>query len=164
MTTKAASGLGGSTAPGDEGGPGDANGLGEASAPRGLGNAGGVVGSEVVTVLMTAPDAGAAGRIVRALLGENLVACGNILPGATSLYRWEGAVQRDEEAVVIMKTLGRLAPRVLERAAALHPYDVPELLVQPVADGAAEYLDWVRRECRITVDGSAEASPGEASS
>lgn len=109
--------------------------------------AGGSGGSEVVVVLMSAPDAGTARRIVGALLDERLVACGNIVPGATSLYRWEGQVRQDEEAVAILKTLRRLVPRVLERAAALHPYDVPELLVQRVADGAGEYLDWVRREC-----------------
>lgn len=113
----------------------------EAGDPSGSG------GSEVVVVLMSAPDAGTARRIVGALLDERLVACGNIVPGATSLYRWEGQVRQDEEVVAILKTLRRLVPRVLERAAALHPYDVPELLVQRVADGAGEYLDWVRREC-----------------
>jgi len=130
----------------------------------GAGEASGVAGSEVVTVLMTAPDAVSAGRIVGALLGDNLVACGNILPGATSLYRWKGAVQQGEEAVVIMKTLRRLAPQVLERAVELHPYDVPELLVQPVTDGAAAYLDWVRRECALPGEGGEDASRGEASS
>ena len=96
---------------------------------------------------MTAPGADVAEEVVRSLLDERLVACGNIVPGAVSLYRWEGAVHRDEEAVVILKTLGRLVPRVLERAGALHPYEVPELLVQEVADGNAAYLDWVRNEC-----------------
>lgn len=138
--------------------------VGGRSAPdAGAREAAGVVGSEVVTVLMTAPDAGSASRIVGALLGDNLVACGNILPGATSLYRWEGAVQQDEEAVVIMKTLRRLAPRVLERAAALHPYDVPELLVHPVADGAAAYLDWVRQECALPGEDGEDANRGKAS-
>lgn len=103
-------------------------------------------GGGVATVLTTAP-AEAAEALVRALVEERLAACGNVLPGAASIYRWEGRVRRDEEAVVVLKTLTRLAPRVLERAAELHPYDVPELLVHEVADGGAAYLDWVRREC-----------------
>ena len=96
---------------------------------------------------MTAPGADVAEKVVRSLLDERLVACGNIVPGAVSLYRWEGAVHRDEEVVVILKTVRRLVPRVLERARALHPYEVPELLVQEVADGNQAYLDWVEEEC-----------------
>lgn len=96
---------------------------------------------------MTAPGADVAEKVVGSLLDERLVACGNIIPGAVSLYRWEGAVHRDEEVVVIMKTVRRLVPRVLERARALHPYEVPELLVQEVADGNPAYLDWVEGEC-----------------
>jgi len=101
----------------------------------------------VVTVLMTAPGTEVAETVVRGLLDERLVACGNVLPGAFSIYRWRGEIHRDEEAVVVLKTLRRLVPRVLERAGALHPYEVPELLVQEVADGAPAYLEWVGREC-----------------
>lgn len=101
----------------------------------------------VVTVLMTAPGVEVAEKVVRGLLDERLVACGNVLPGAVSLYRWKGEVHRDEESVVILKTLRRLVPRLLERAGELHPYDVPELLVQEVAGGAPAYLEWVGREC-----------------
>ncbi len=102
----------------------------------------------VVTVLMTAPDEATAEAIVRRLLEERLVACGNILPGATSIYWWEGKVHRDEEVVVIMKTPRETAPKVVRRAEELHPYDVPELLVHPVVDGASAYLGWVRSACR----------------
>lgn len=101
----------------------------------------------MVTVLMTVPGVEAAETVVRGLLDERLVACGNVLPGAVSLYRWKGEVHRDDEAVVVLKTLRRLVPRLLERAGELHPYDVPELLVQEVADGAPAYLEWVGREC-----------------
>ena len=100
-----------------------------------------------MTVLMTAPGVDAAEAVVRSLLDERLVACGNVLPGAVSLYRWQGEVHRDNEAVVILKTLRRLVPRVLERAQALHPYEVPELLVQEVVDGNPAYLQWVQEEC-----------------
>ena len=103
--------------------------------------------TDVVTVLMTAPGAEVAETVVCGLLDERLVACGNVIPGAVSLYRWEGRVHRDEEVVVILKTLRRLVPRVLERAGELHPYDVPELLVQDVTDCSRAYLKWVGKEC-----------------
>jgi len=101
----------------------------------------------VVTVLMTAPGLAVAESVVRRLLDDRLIACGNVLPGAVSLYRWEGEVHRDEEVLVVLKTLHRLVPGMLERAGELHPYDVPELLVQPVVAGSADYLEWVENEC-----------------
>ena len=103
---------------------------------------------EVLTILMTAPDAEVGERIVRQLLDEGLIACGNLVPGVVSLYRWEGVINRDPEVLVIMKTVAENVPAVLEQAEQAHPYDVPELLVQRVVDGAPRYLDWVKRECR----------------
>lgn len=97
---------------------------------------------------MTAPDAGEGERIVRTLLDEGLIACANIVPGVVSLYKWQGELKRDQEVLVVMKTTGSSVSRALERAAELHSYDVPELLVQPVAGGATAYLEWVENECR----------------
>jgi len=114
--------------------------------------------ADVVSVLMTAPGADAAEAIVRRLVDERLVACGNVLPGAASIYRWEGTVHRDEEAVVVLKTTRPVLPRMLARATELHPYDVPELLVQPVVGGSGAYLDWVRRECRPDARADAQTS------
>lgn len=116
-------------------------------------------GTEVVTVLMTAPGVEPAEAVTRTLVEERLVACGNIIPGAVSVYRWKGEVHRDEEAVVILKTTRKLLPRVLERAAELHPYDVPELLAQEVAQGAPAYLEWVRAECGAGPVLSTDCSP-----
>ncbi len=120
----------------------------------GAGGVGGVEG-EVVTVLMTAPDEGVAEGVVGRLVEERLAACGNIVPGAASIYRWKGEVRRDEEAVVILKTTRGLLSAMLARAEELHPYDVPELLAHEVAGGAAAYLDWVRGECGPGVEGGA---------
>jgi periplasmic divalent cation tolerance protein len=101
----------------------------------------------VRVVLMTAPDSETAERVVRALVGERLAACGNIVAGATSIYRWRDAVQRDAEVLVLLKTTAGAMPVLLERAAELHPYDVPELIALRVEDGFAGYLDWVRASC-----------------
>jgi periplasmic divalent cation tolerance protein len=93
--------------------------------------------------VMTAPSAEAAEALVRALIEERLVACGNIVPGLTSIYRWRGAVECEAEVLVLLKTTAAALPRLLERAPALHPYEVPELLILPVETGHPPYLKWV---------------------
>ncbi|HEX7117623.1 MAG TPA: divalent-cation tolerance protein CutA [Longimicrobiales bacterium] len=95
-------------------------------------------------VLMTAPDRDTAERVVRALVEERLVACGNIVPGLTSIYRWQGAIECDAEVLVVLKTTAAHVPALLARAPELHPYEVPELLVLPVETGHPPYLEWVR--------------------
>jgi periplasmic divalent cation tolerance protein len=98
---------------------------------------------EVVLCLSTAPDPAEAERIARALVEERLIACATLLPGALSVYRWEGEVRRDAEVVLLMKTRRTAVPRLKERLPALHPYEVPELLVCGVQDGLAPYCGWV---------------------
>jgi periplasmic divalent cation tolerance protein len=101
---------------------------------------------EVVLALSTAPDADTAARIGRALVQERLIACMNVVPGLTSIYRWNGDVQTDQEVLMLMKTQPGRVNRLRERISELHPYEVPELLVAPVVDGLAPYCRWVRDE------------------
>ena len=99
--------------------------------------------SDVRLVFMTAPDEAIAAQIAGQLVAEELVACGNILPGVRSIYRWEGVVCDDPEVLVLFKTLASKVPLVSERILALHPYDCPEVIAVPVDGGSATYLDWV---------------------
>lgn len=94
-------------------------------------------------VLMTAPDAEVAERIVHALVSERLAACGNLVPGLTSVFRWQGRVERSAEVLVILKTTAEAVPALLARIPELHPYEVPEALVLPIEAGHGPYLDWV---------------------
>jgi periplasmic divalent cation tolerance protein len=94
-------------------------------------------------VLVTAPNAAVAESLVRRLVEEGVVACGNILPGVTSIYRWRGAVEHETESLIIFKTTAAAAERLCERVSELHPYEVPEALVLPVEAGHVPYLDWV---------------------
>lgn len=98
---------------------------------------------DVVVVLCTVPDADTGARIGRALVDERLAACVNVLPGLRSIYRWEGKVADDAEALCLIKTRPALYPALRDRIAALHPYQVPEILALPLADGNAAYLAWV---------------------
>lgn len=105
--------------------------------------AGTVVESAARVVLVTLPDEAAAEELVGRLVHERVVACGNIVPGLTSIYWWQGQVQRAREVLVIFKTTPAGAERLIRRVPELHPYDVPEVLVLPVEAGHAPYLDWV---------------------
>jgi len=100
-------------------------------------------------VLMTVPDLHTAEAVVGNLVAARLTACASILPGVTSLYWWEGEVQRSSEVLVVMKTSTECVDTLISRAAELHPYDVPELLTLPVENGLAAYLAWVGRECYV---------------
>ena len=101
---------------------------------------------DAVLVLTTVGTADAATDLVRALLARRLVACGTLLPGARSLYRWEGRLADESEVVVLLKTRrARLA--ALEAAfGELHPYTLPELLAFDAAGGIDRYLGWIADE------------------
>lgn len=104
------------------------------------------VAGDVRAILLTAPDADTAERVGRMLVEERLAACANVVPGIASVFRWEGAVQREEEVLVIVKTTQERVERVRTRVVELHPYELPEVLVLPVLGGHDPYLDWVRGE------------------
>lgn len=99
----------------------------------------------VAVVLVTVPDAETAERVGRTLVEERLAACVNVVPGVTSLYRWDGALRQTAEVLLIVKTTVRAFPRLRERVLEIHPYDVPEILDLPVRAGESRYLDWVRQ-------------------
>ena len=102
--------------------------------------------SGVLAVLSTAPDTPTAERIGEALVGEGLAACVNVVEGVSSIYRWNGAVQRDREVLMVLKTTTEAVERLRSRLVELHPYEVPEALVLAVAGGHVPYLEWVRAE------------------
>ncbi|HEY5893303.1 MAG TPA: divalent-cation tolerance protein CutA [Chthoniobacterales bacterium] len=100
----------------------------------------------VLVVLATFPDAATAERITRTLVEEKLAACGNILPTATSIYRWHGKVETTAETVVIYKTAVFEREKFQDRLLELHPYEVAECVFLNVVDGSPAYLNWVRNE------------------
>jgi periplasmic divalent cation tolerance protein len=99
-----------------------------------------------VVVLTTLANEEEAVTLVRALLDRRLVACGTVLPAGRSLYRWEGQVADEREAVVLLKTRRDRLPELERTFADLHPYRVPELLALPVESGLDRYLGWIDTE------------------
>ena len=104
--------------------------------------------TEAMVVMVTAPSAETAAEIARALVEEELCACGNVVPGIRSIYRWDGKVHDEPEALLVLKTERRLLPALKARLPALHPYQVPELLALPVEDGLDPYLGWIAASVR----------------
>ncbi len=99
-----------------------------------------------IVVMTTVPDEQTARRIAEALVEARLAACVTALPKATSVYRWQGAIERSDEVQLLIKTeLARYNP-LEAKLRELHPYDVPELLALPVVAGFADYVDWVCTE------------------
>lgn len=97
----------------------------------------------VVVVLVTGPDRSALESLGRRLVEERLAACANVIGGVASIFRWEGAVQDEAEALAILKTTRPRVPALRERVLALHPYEEPEFLALPVVAGSASYARWV---------------------
>lgn len=99
--------------------------------------------TDAVVVLVTAPSAHVAATLARTLVEEKLAACGNVLPGVRSIYRWQGKVHDDAEVLLVLKTQRSRFPALRDRILSLHPYEVPEVIALPVEAGSGAYLDWI---------------------
>jgi len=101
-------------------------------------------GAGVSIVLVTAPDMEVAEGLSYSLVEERLATCVNLLPSVTSIYRWEGAVQKAGEVLLMVKTTPEGFEALRSRVVELHPYEVPEILELEVRAGNRRFLDWVR--------------------
>ena len=99
--------------------------------------------TEMLLVFSTFATEADAARVVRALVEERLIACGSVLPGARSLYRWKDGVADEREVVAILKTRKQDWAALLSRLHELHPYEVPECVAVRIAAGAPKYLAWL---------------------
>jgi periplasmic divalent cation tolerance protein len=102
--------------------------------------------AEPVVVLMTAGSREEAEQIAQKLVAELLAACVNIVSGITSVYRWEGQIQHDEEWLLIAKSRRDVLDDLVRRVQALHSYTVPEVIALPVVGGSEAYLRWLDGE------------------
>ncbi len=102
------------------------------------------VSSQALVVLITCPDPSSGETLARSLVEEGLAACVNLVPGLTSIYRWEGRLCRDSEILLVVKTRRRKLSALQGRVQALHPYTVPEILALPITAGSHAYLKWLR--------------------
>ncbi|MFQ5520492.1 MAG: divalent-cation tolerance protein CutA [Candidatus Methylomirabilia bacterium] len=97
---------------------------------------------------MTVPSVGDGQRIARTVVAEHLAACVNLVPGLRSLFFWEGQLQEEPEALLVIKTNRERYEALQRRVFELHPYSVPEILALPVEAGSPSYLAWVDEAVR----------------
>lgn len=101
---------------------------------------------QALLVLTTLPDADGAQALAAELIDRRLAACVNILAPCTSVYRWQGAVERTAEVPLLIKTTPARYPALEAALRARHPYELPEVVAVPVTQGLPGYLDWVAAE------------------
>jgi periplasmic divalent cation tolerance protein len=104
--------------------------------------------SEHLVVLSTCPDRQVAEGIAQTLVEARHAACVNIVPGITSVYRWEGEIQQDAELLLVIKTTAGSYRGVEETIRQLHPAELPEVVALSMQGGLGDYLHWVALETR----------------
>jgi len=103
---------------------------------------------EYVVILITCPDRDSGRKIAFGLVENRLAACVNIISGLNSIYYWQGKIEDDSEALLIVKTQGSLFEEVEKFVKENHPYTVPEIIALPVVKGSEDYLKWIKETTR----------------
>jgi periplasmic divalent cation tolerance protein len=101
---------------------------------------------KALLVFTNLPDRAAAEHLAELVIEKKLAACVNILAPCSSVYRWKGGVQHDEEHPVLMKTTVERYAQLESELRASHPYELPEIIAVPIEQGLPAYLEWVREE------------------
>jgi periplasmic divalent cation tolerance protein len=101
---------------------------------------------KISLVYITIDSYAAAEILGKKLIEENLAACVNILPGMTSFYRWQGAIETAKETVMIAKTQTGLVDKLTARVKSLHSYMVPCVVAMPIEGGNPDFIKWVKQE------------------
>jgi periplasmic divalent cation tolerance protein len=110
--------------------------------------------ADALEVHVTMPNVDDARSLAQTLVDEELAACVTMVPGARSIYRFEGKLRDEEEVLCFVKTHPALFERLRDRILALHPYDIPEILAFKVHDGSRAYIDWLHGSVAVTERGS----------
>ena len=99
---------------------------------------------EFVIVMTTAGSEEQATDLARGLVERRLAACVNIVSQVCSIYRWKGKVEQDDEKLLLVKTAAHLFPAVREAIRELHSYELPEVIMVPLAGADPDYLEWLK--------------------
>ena len=102
--------------------------------------------TDKIVVLSTCATEQEASRLARVLVEARVAACVTIVPGARSIYRWQGAIESAAECLLIIKSSRQLFDSLRAALEAAHKYEVPEVLALPVTAGASNYMNWLEAE------------------
>ena len=98
---------------------------------------------KLVLVYTTFADIEQAEKVARQLVEKRLIACANLMPGMVSVYHWQGETERGEEVAAYLKSVQHKRQALLDELRVLHPYEVPEIVALPIAQGNRSYLSWL---------------------
>lgn len=98
---------------------------------------------EIIIVFTHVPDMACAEQLAQTLIETKVAACVNISSPVTSVYRWQGRVERAQEIGLAIKTTRKAYPAVATKLQRLHPYELPEIVAIHVCEGLPQYLRWV---------------------
>ena len=102
--------------------------------------------TDKIVVLSTCASPEDAARIARSLVEKKLAACVNVMPAVRTFYRWQGAIEDDQESLLVIKSSRGLFDQLRVEIEKLHSYEVPEVIAVPIVDGSEGYLEWLDRE------------------
>ena len=105
-----------------------------------------------VVVFITAGSLEEGQHIARTIVEERVAACVNIVSPVESVYRWQGAVQDDQEVLLIVKTATGMLENLSTRIQQLHSYELPEVIALPIAAGSEDYLNWIDEQTGLSPD------------
>jgi len=100
-------------------------------------------------VLSNLPDQASAEKLAELLIKGRLAACVNILAPCTSVYHWQGNIERTSEVPLLIKTTAEAYPAVEKTIRANHPYELPEIVQVPITGGLPAYIQWLIGETKI---------------
>lgn len=103
--------------------------------------------AEHLLVVTTLPADFDSTTLAKQLISDKLAACANLMPGVQSFYEWEGELQQDGEAILLLETAARKYKPLEQKLVELHPYDLPKIVALPVTAGLKQYLDWADTQC-----------------
>jgi len=103
---------------------------------------------DYIVIYITTGSVNEAEKIGRALVEEKLAACSNIISPIRSIYRWQGKICDDKEALMVLKTRKKHFEQIVKRVETLHSYDVPEIIAIPIIEGSSKYLSWINEETK----------------
>ena len=106
---------------------------------------------ELIVVFTNFPTQEGAIALSEALIEQQLAACVNVLGPCTSVYRWQGAIESAQEFPVLIKTQRQHYGRVEQLIKMMHPYELPEVVMIPIAGGLPAYLQWIVGETPFSV-------------
>lgn len=105
--------------------------------------------TDKIVVFSTCATEAEAAKLARVLVEARVAACVTVVPGARSVYRWQGAVESAEECLLIIKSSRRLFEPLRAALEKAHTYEVPELLAVPVVEGAPNYVNWLEGQLGV---------------